>query len=81
MSDHMQTGSAGYSYSPYSEQPSFSKLGITSPGHVTRWWVREGHDGISQHSWAHMPYTQYLWFGPAPCGSDSETQDDRFLLS
>jgi hypothetical protein len=27
-----------------------------------------------------MAYTLYLWFGPTPCGSDSETQDDRFSL-
>jgi len=78
MADHRQTGSAGYSCSPYSEPPSFSQLGISSPGHVTRWWVQKGHDEIGQHSWAHMPYTPYPWSGPAPCGSDSETQDIGF---
>jgi hypothetical protein len=41
MSNHGQTGSAGYSCSPYSVPPTFSQLGITSLGHVTRWWVRE----------------------------------------
>jgi hypothetical protein len=78
-SDHGQTSSAGYSYSPYSVPPMFSQLGITSPGHVTRWWVREGHDGMSPH-WANMPYFSYPYTGPTPCGPDSETQDDRFLL-
>jgi hypothetical protein len=46
MSDHRQTSTAGYSCSPYSEPPTFSQMGITPPGHVTRWWVREG--------WGHM---------------------------
>jgi len=54
-------------------------MGITSPGHVTRWWVREGHDAISPH-WANMGYYPYPFTRPTPCGSDSETQDDRFPL-
>jgi hypothetical protein len=79
MSDHGQTGFARYSCSPYSVPSTFSQLGITSLGHVTRWWVREGHDGI-RPLWANMPYTPYPWSEPAPCGSNSETQDDRFPL-
>jgi hypothetical protein len=79
MSDYRQTDSAGYFCSPYSAPPTFSQLGITSPGHVTRWWVQEGHDRISP-LWANMSYTMYPWSGPTPCGSDSETQDDRFSL-
>jgi hypothetical protein len=55
-------------------------MGITSPGHVTRWWVRKGHDAISPH-WANMGYYPYPFTGPTPCGPDSETQDDRFPLS
>jgi hypothetical protein len=34
-----QTSAAGYSSFPYSVPPTFSQLGITSPGHVTRWWT------------------------------------------
>jgi len=78
-SDHGQTSYAGYFSSPYSVPPTFSQMGITLPGHVTRWWVREGHDGISPH-WANMPYFPYTYTGPTPCGSDSETHDDRFPL-
>jgi hypothetical protein len=55
-------------------------MGITSPGHVTRWWVREGHDASSPH-WANSVYYPYPFIGPMPCGPDSETQDDRFPLS
>jgi hypothetical protein len=79
MSDHGQTSSAGYYCSPYSLPPTFSQMWITSPGHVTRWWAREGHDGISPH-WANMLYFPYTYTGPTPCGSDRETQDDRFSL-
>jgi len=57
-SDHGQTSTAGYSCSPYSVPSTFSQMGITSPGHVTRWWVREGHDAISPH-WANMGYYPY----------------------
>jgi hypothetical protein len=74
-SDHWQTSTAGYSSSPYSEPPSFSQMGITPPGHVTRWWVREG---MGPHGY--MPYFPYTYTGPTPCGSDSETLDDRFPL-
>jgi hypothetical protein len=52
-------------------------MGITSPGHVTRWWVREGHDASIPH-WANSVYYPYPFIGPMPCGPDSETQDDRF---
>jgi hypothetical protein len=55
-------------------------MGITSPGHVTRWWAREGHDAVSPH-WANMGYYPYPFTPPRPCRSDSETQDDRFPLS
>jgi hypothetical protein len=55
-------------------------MGITSPGHVTRWWGREGHDATSPH-WANSVYYSYPFTGPMPCGHDSETQDDRFPLS
>jgi hypothetical protein len=78
--DHWQTSTTGYSCSPYSVPPMFSQIRITSPGHVTRWWVREGHDAISPH-WANMGYYPYPFTGPTPCGSDSETQDGRFSLS
>jgi hypothetical protein len=60
--------------------PTFLQMGITSPGHVTRWWVREGHDASSPH-WANSVYYPYPFTGPTPCGPDSETQDDRFPLS
>jgi len=76
-SDHEQTSTAGYSCSPYSMPPTFSQMGITSPGHVTRWWVREVHNTIRPH-WANMGYYPYPFTGPTPCGSDSETQDGRF---
>jgi len=79
VSDHGQTSSTGYFSSPYSVPLTFSQMGITSPGHVTQWWVQEGHDGISPH-WANMPYFPYTYTGPTPCGFDSETQDDRFSL-
>jgi hypothetical protein len=79
-SDHGQTSTAGYSCSPYSVPSTFSQMGITSPGHVTRWWVREGHDAISPH-WANMGYYPYPFTGTMPCGPDSETQDNRFPLS
>jgi hypothetical protein len=71
-SDHRQTSTAGYSCSSYSVPPTFSQMGITSPGHVTRWWVREGHDAISPH-WANMGYYPYPFTGPMSCGPDSET--------
>jgi hypothetical protein len=79
-SDHGQTSATGYSCSPYSVPPTFSQIGITSPGHVTRWWVREGHDASIPH-WANSVYYPYPFIGPTPCGPDSETQDDRFPLS
>jgi hypothetical protein len=78
-SDHGQTSSAGYYYSPYSVPPTFSQMGMTSPSHVTRWWAQEGHDGISPH-WANMPYFPYTYTGPTLCGFDSERKDDRFPL-
>jgi hypothetical protein len=40
--------------------------------------VREGYDGMMPHGYA--PYFPYPYTGPTPCESDSETQDDRFLL-
>jgi hypothetical protein len=46
---------------------------------VTRWWVRDGHDGISPF-WANMSYIPYPFSIPVPCGFDSETHDDRFPL-
>jgi hypothetical protein len=55
-------------------------MGITSPGHVTRWWVRDGLDVSSPH-WANMSYFPYTYTGPTTCGPNSETQDDRFPLS
>jgi len=78
-SDHGQTSTAGYSCSPYSELPTFLQMEITPPGHVTRWWVREGYDGLGQHGY--VPYFPYPYTRPTPCGSDSETQDDRFPLT
>jgi hypothetical protein len=75
-SDRGQTSIAGYSGSPYSEPLTFSQMGITPPSHVTRWWVREGYDGLGQHGYA--SYFPYPYTGPTPCESDSETQDDRF---
>jgi hypothetical protein len=78
--DHGQTGSAGYSCSPYSMPPTFLQLGITSLGHVARCWAREGHDGISP-LWANMPYNLFPWYGPTPCGTDSEMQDYRLPLT
>jgi hypothetical protein len=74
--DHGQTNSVGYSCSPYSVPPTLSQMGITSAGHVTRWWVPEGYDGMNPHH-AYMPYFLYLYTRPTPCGSDSETQNDR----
>jgi hypothetical protein len=74
-SDHGPTSTAGYSCSPYEMPLTFSQMGITSPGHVTRWWVREG---MGPHGYA--PYFPYPYIGPMSCGSDSETQDDRFPL-
>jgi hypothetical protein len=53
---------------------TFSQIGITSPGHVAQYWAQEGLDGISSH-WANMPYNLFPWYVPAPCGSNSETQD------
>jgi len=74
-SDHGQTSTAGCSSSPYSELPTLSQIGFTPPGNVARWWVREG---MGPHGYA--PYFSYTYTGPMPCGSDSETQDDRFPL-
>jgi hypothetical protein len=72
-SDPGQTSSAGYSPSPY---PTFSQLGITSPGHIDRWWARECHDP------SRFPlYYPYPLTPPMPVNPDSETQDDRFPLS
>jgi hypothetical protein len=79
-SDHGQSNTGGYSCSPYSMPPTFSQIEVTSPGHVTQWWVREGHNASSPH-WANMSYFPYTYTGPTPCGPDSETQDDRFRLS
>jgi hypothetical protein len=78
-SDHGQTSTAGYFSSPYSVPPTFSQMGITSPGHVTQWWAREGHDWMRTHGY--MPYFPYTYTRPAPCGSESETQDDEFPMS
>jgi hypothetical protein len=77
-SDRVRTSTAGYSCSPYSDPSTLSLDGITPPGHVTRWWVRQGYDGLGQHGYA--PYFPYPYTGPAPCEFDSETQDDRFPL-
>jgi hypothetical protein len=77
-SDHRQTSTAGYFSSPYSVPPTFSQMGITSPGHVTRWWAQEGHDWMSTHG--SLSYFPYTYTGPAPCGSETETQDDRFSM-
>jgi hypothetical protein len=72
-SDPGQTSAAGYSPSPYS---TFLQLGITSPGHINRWWARECHDP------SRFPlYYPYPLSPPMPVNPDSETQDDRFLLS
>jgi hypothetical protein len=75
-SDHGQTSTVGYSSSPYSMHQTLSQMGIASPGHVTRWWVREGHDGEN----GGVSYWPFPYNRPMPCGSDSETQDDSFLL-
>jgi hypothetical protein len=53
-------------------------MGITSPGHVDRWYVRDGH-ALTSHLY-NVGYYQYPFTGPRLCGSDSETQDDRFPL-
>jgi hypothetical protein len=74
-SDHGQTSTAGYCSSPYSELPTLSQIGFTPPGNVARWWVREG---MGPHGYA--PYFPYTYTGPMPCGTDSETHDDRFPL-
>jgi len=74
-SDHGHTSTVGYSSSPYSELPTLSQIGFTPPGNVVRWWVREG---MGPHGYA--PYFPYTYTGPMACGSDSETQDDRFPL-
>jgi hypothetical protein len=72
-SDPGQTSAAGYSPSPY---PTFSQLGITSLGHVDRWWARECHDP------SRFPlYYPFLLTPPMPVNPDCETQDDRFPLS
>jgi hypothetical protein len=78
-SNRGQTSTAGYSGSSYSEPQTFLEIGITPPGHVSRWWVREGYDGLGQHGYA--PYFPYPYTGPTPFGSNSETQDDRFPLT
>jgi hypothetical protein len=78
MSHHGQTSTAGYS-SPYSVPPTLSQMGITSPGHVARWCAPEGYDGMTP-PWPHMMYSSHPYTPPTPCGSDSETQDDRFPL-
>jgi hypothetical protein len=68
-SDHGQTSTIGYSCSPYSMHQTLSQIGIASPGHVTRWWVREGRDGEN----GGVSYWLFPYNGPIPCGSDSET--------
>jgi len=77
-SNHGQTSTAGYFSSQNSVPSTFSQMGITSPGHMTRWWARKGHNWMSTHS--SMPYFPYTYTGPTPCGSESETQDDRFSI-
>jgi hypothetical protein len=76
MSDHKQTSTAGCSSSPYSELPTLSQIGFTPPGNVTRWWLREG-----MGPYGYTPYFPYTYTPPTPCNPDSETQDDRVLLS
>jgi hypothetical protein len=71
-SDHGQTNTAGYSSFPYSVPLTLSQMGITSPGHVTRWCAPEGYDGMTPQ-WPNMLYFPYPYTIPAPCGSNSET--------
>jgi hypothetical protein len=75
-SAHGQTSGDGYTL--YYLPPTFSLMGITSPGHVDRWYVRDGH-ALTSHLY-NVGYYQYPFTGPRLCGSDSETQDDRFPL-
>jgi hypothetical protein len=75
-SAHGQTSGDGYT--PYSLPPTFSQMGITSPGHVDRWYVRDGH-ALTSHLY-NVGYYQYPFTRPRLCGSDSETQDNRFPL-
>jgi hypothetical protein len=75
-SNHGQTSTAGCFSSPYSEAPTLSQIGFTASGNVTRWWLREG---MGPHGY--VPYFPYTYTAPPPCNPDSETQDDRFLLS
>jgi hypothetical protein len=75
-SDHGKTSTVGCFNSPYSEPLTLSQLGFTPPGNVTRWWLREG---IEPHGYA--SYFPFTYTTPKPCNPDSETQDDRFLLS
>jgi hypothetical protein len=77
-SDHGRASGAGYS--PYLLPPTFLHMGITSPGHVARWWAREGHDAGSPH-WANMGYYPYPFTPPMSCNPDNKIQDDRFPLS
>jgi hypothetical protein len=73
-SDPTQTSSAGYSssLSPYT---TFSQMGLTSPGHIDRWWARECHDLSRFPLYYPHPLTPTM-----PVNPDSETQDDRFPL-